>query len=68
MAHVGTSTPVTFTADPADPADGPCARLAGLFPVVPGADGREDCPRTGGARVHLRLCLGPGCRHAAGSG
>ncbi len=33
-----------------------CIHLAEIKEVAPSADGCEDCLRTGGAWVHLRLC------------
>jgi uncharacterized UBP type Zn finger protein len=35
----------------------PCAHLKPLRPVVPSADGCEDCLRLGTRWVHLRLCM-----------
>lgn len=57
--HVDTSMPVTFVAEPDDE---PCDHFGGLSPVVPSADGCEDCLRVGSGWVHLRLCLA--CGHA----
>ena len=57
--QVDTTTPVTFTADALDQ---PCEHFEGLSPVVPSANGCEDCLAIGSAWVHLRLCLG--CGHA----
>jgi uncharacterized UBP type Zn finger protein len=34
-----------------------CGHLDQIRDVTPGADGCEDCLRTGGRWVHLRLCL-----------
>jgi len=34
-----------------------CAHLDAARPVEPGADGCEDCLRTGGRWVHLRVCM-----------
>ena len=34
-----------------------CAHLDQIRDVTPSADGCEDCLRTGGHWVHLRLCL-----------
>lgn len=53
----------------------PCSHLDQIQRVTPSADGCEDCLRTGGEWVHLRLCLScghVGCcddspnRHASG--
>lgn len=52
-----TSTPRTFTAEPTN---GPCEHFDALAPVVPSADGCEDCLRIGSTWVHLRLCLACG--------
>lgn len=37
-----------------------CSHLDGIRDVTPSADGCEDCLRTGGEWVHLRLCLACG--------
>jgi hypothetical protein len=34
-----------------------CTHLEGLGEVTPSADGCEDCLRSGGRWVHLRLCM-----------
>lgn len=34
-----------------------CPHLAAITQVNPSSDGCEDCLRTGGSWVHLRLCL-----------
>jgi hypothetical protein len=34
-----------------------CSHLGRIHEVMPGADGCEDCLRTGGRWVHLRLCM-----------
>jgi len=34
-----------------------CSHLDGIRDVTPSADGCEDCLRTGGEWVHLRICL-----------
>ncbi len=34
-----------------------CSHLDLVADVTPSADGYEDCPRTGGHWVHLRLCV-----------
>lgn len=34
-----------------------CTHFRGLAPVTPSADGCEDCLRSGGTWVHLRLCM-----------
>jgi uncharacterized UBP type Zn finger protein len=38
----------------------PCTHLDQIRDVEPSADGCEDCLRTGGRWVHLRLCLSCG--------
>jgi uncharacterized UBP type Zn finger protein len=37
--------------------DMPCTHLDQIHDVTPSAEGCEDCLRTGGWWVHLRLCL-----------
>lgn len=34
-----------------------CTHLSGLGEVTPSADGCEDCLRSGGSWVHLRMCM-----------
>ena len=47
-----------------------CGHLDQIRDVAPSADGCEDCLRTGGQWVHLRLCLSCGhvgcCDQSAG--
>jgi uncharacterized UBP type Zn finger protein len=37
-----------------------CTHIEGLAPVGPGSQGCEECLRTGGVWVHLRMCLSCG--------
>ncbi|MGB2753413.1 MAG: UBP-type zinc finger domain-containing protein [Pyrinomonadaceae bacterium] len=37
-----------------------CEHFAAIVPVVPSADGCEDCLKTGDVWVHLRLCMSCG--------
>lgn len=37
-----------------------CTHTEGLAPVSPGSEGCEECLRTGGVWVHLRMCLSCG--------
>ena len=39
------------------PDDAGCSHLATVFVVEPSSPGCEDCLRTGGRWVHLRLCM-----------
>ncbi len=43
--------------DPVDPERDQCGHLDQIADVTPSAVGCEDCLRTGGSWVHLRLCL-----------
>ena len=36
---------------------GPCRHVAAISPVVPSAQGCEDCLKTGDAWVYLRVCM-----------
>ncbi|HEX2367676.1 MAG TPA: UBP-type zinc finger domain-containing protein [Acidimicrobiia bacterium] len=42
---------------------GTCSHISAISEVEPSADGCEDCLRTGGTWVHLRMCRS--CGHAA---
>jgi uncharacterized UBP type Zn finger protein len=46
-----------LTLEPMEESKGRCSHTQGLGPVVPNADGCEECLKTGDSWVHLRVCM-----------